>query len=176
MGIEVITSTDAINIAMDRVSSFLDDDNQRVFQILGFHGIGKRKALQNLLEKRKIIPERHQWVVLDSPAPLKKSITKKPNSVHLWDDVFQSIIMDKEISSFFAALANRQVDFDGKFILVAADSEFPNFKFPDLPGVHIHMSAEDTIAQAIKCLRDRGAPEVLIENSIRNMLSYFENK
>jgi len=171
--IETITDADAIDAAMEHVESFLKDPNQKVFQILGHYGIGKRKALQKLLDQHEIKPEKHKWTIIDTSKPIEECIMKHPDSIHLWDDVFRSNIMNKNVYNFFSNLASNKIQFNGKFILVANEKEFPKFKFPDLPGIHIKMSLEDTISHIVKIKKEQGVPELSIKNSIQIIKKSF---
>ena len=173
MNIEKITGSDAIEKAMKCVESFLKDPDQRVFQILGYFGIGKRTALQELFKQKGIEPVIYNLTNIDTAKYFEKRITKSPDSIHLWDDVFRSNIMNKNVSNFFKDLANNKIGFKGKFILVANEKEFSENNFPDLPGVHISMGLEDTIAHVVNVQKSHGLPEYSIRNSIQIIVKSF---
>ena len=154
--IEKVEGKDAISKAMKLVESALDTPDRRVFQILGYYGIGKRYALAELFKRRSIQPVKHHYTIIETAKPLTEKITANPNAVHLWDDVFRSNIMHPEVLQFFNGLEAGDLPFSGTFILVANDREFPEFKFPQFPGVHIELSNEDVISQLEDEMRREG--------------------
>ena len=169
MRVDVVNGPDAMAAAMKRVESFLDDGTQTVFQILGFFGIGKRTALRDLLKRRGVSPVDHAYTNMINAKQIAKLIKEHPDSVHLWDDVFRSNIMHPDVIRFFKDLMNRGIKFNGKFLLVANDVEFPGYEFPDLPGVHIALNKEETMTLVVKRMRDRGKDDASIRRAIRNL-------
>ncbi|TVR02303.1 MAG: hypothetical protein EA403_09080 [Spirochaetaceae bacterium] len=161
--IKTVEGKAAIADAMKMVESALDTPERRVFQILGYYGIGKRRALAELLEKRSIKPVEHHYAVIESATPLEAKIAADPAAVHLWDDVFRSNIMHPEVLQFFVDLEAGVLPFTGTCILVANDQEFPQFRFPPLPGVHIRLSNEEMIAHLEEEMKRRGQTDRAME-------------
>lgn len=135
----------AIFDAMQLVESFLEDPEQRIYFITGYYGIGKRTALKELFDKKGIQPIIHNYTQLSDPRPILQKLSEFEDKIHLWDDVFYSNLNPK-VMRVLQDLAQSKTTFKGKFILVANDQEFPNLKFPDLPGVWINISNADMIS------------------------------
>jgi hypothetical protein len=60
-------------------------------------------------------------------------------SYYYYQDIGLKPIMPPLVRAYLKKLANGETSFRGKMIIVANDLEFPNFQFPELPGVWIEM-------------------------------------
>ena len=140
MELQKLTGGNAIDEAMELVAQFLDDPDQRVIFITGRYGIGKRTALSRLFAEKNITPKVFlNFPGLDDETLIEKQLLEFPTAVHLWGDAFETSIMPPLVRAYLKKLSNGETSFRGKMIIVANDLEFPNFQFPELPGVWIEM-------------------------------------
>ena len=140
MDIVKLTDENAIEAMQNHVERALDDPEIRVFQVLGNFGIGKRTALRSVFDDRNIVTVEHHYTILETAKPIADKVAAHPNAIHLWDDVFRSNIMHSEVLSAFQGLQDGTIAFNGTFLLVANDREFPDGDFPPFPGVHIEFA------------------------------------
>lgn len=168
MSIKEVTGSDAVKQAMKEVRAVLDDPERRVFQIIGYQNIGKRRGVRGLLEERGIDPVYHSYTDIDYAEPIAAKVKSQPQAVHLWEKVYASNILHPEVLGFFKQLQDGEVPFEGTFLLVANDSEFRGRELPDLPGVLIKMTVEQTLARIEEILKEDGYDEMKIENVLGN--------
>jgi len=50
---------------------------------------------------------------------------------------------------------------------------FTKYEFPDLPGIHIKMSMEDTISHIVNIKKEQDVPELSIKNTIQKIKKSF---
>jgi hypothetical protein len=79
--------------------------------------------------------------------------------------------MHEEVFNFFKDLDEGNIPFNGKFILVANDREFPGFNFPDLPGVHIRLKKEEILNLVGRKMKEDGADDLRLKLMMRNINS-----
>ncbi|MFA5544664.1 MAG: hypothetical protein WDA14_03345 [Sphaerochaetaceae bacterium] len=128
----------AITDALKLVDTFLNDPHQHVFLLLGIYGIGKRDGVRELLNKYDTRIIEHGYVSGEAEI-IRNKIDKFNSSIHLWDDVFASCLLDKKVIKLFNSLSNNTIEFSGKFILIANDAEFHDKPIPNLPGAWIQV-------------------------------------
>lgn len=150
MDIVKLSDENAIETMMTRVERALDDPEIRVFQVLGYFGIGKRTAVRSVFDERDIDPIEHDYTILETEKPIVEKIAAYPDAIHLWDDVFRSNIMRPEVLSAFEKIHNGAIDFNGTFLLVANDKEFPDRDFPPFPGVHVEFKNNEALLQHLE--------------------------
>ncbi|MFW6215640.1 MAG: hypothetical protein ACOC45_06805 [Alkalispirochaetaceae bacterium] len=168
MSIKPVTGANAVEEAMEAVRSALNDPEQRVFQLIGYQNIGKRNGVRRILEEEGAKVLWHNYTHIDYAEPIAKKVTTHPQVNHVWEKVYASNILHPEILDFFQRLQAGEITFEGTFILVANEDEFWGKNMPDLPGVQIKMSVDETLAQIEKNLEKEGAGEKRIENVLAN--------
>lgn len=170
MDIVKLSDEDAIETMQRHVERALDDPEIRVFQVLGKFGIGKRTALRSVFDERDIEPIEHHYTILETTKPIVEKIAAYPDAIHLWDDVFRSNIMHPEVLSVFQGLHNGTITFNGTFLLVANDREFPDGDFPPFPGVHIDFEDLPVLLKHLEQqMRLKGQPDFAIRARLGNL-------
>lgn len=173
MKIVKLSDNNSIETMKSHVAHAIDNPEIRVFQILGFFGIGKRTAIRGLFDDRKIVPVEHNYTIIETAKPIVEKITKYPDAIHLWDDVFSSNIMHPEVLSAFQRIQNGGIDFNGTFLLVANDQEFTEDDFPPFPGVHINFDDITVLLSHLeRQMRREGEPDSTIRYHLRNVYEW----
>jgi len=142
---EIISGPDALEAMREIAGEVVLGSSPNVFLIIGPYGIGKKAALLEVFKEMKVQTVLHHYTIINCAEPLEKAIREYPDSVHLWNDVFYSNIMEEEVSGFFRKLAQGEYDFNGVFFLVAHENEFLNRTLPDLPGIKLEMDNQDIL-------------------------------
>ncbi len=177
MDIVKLPDENAIETMKTHVEHAMDNPEIRVFQILGYFGIGKRTALRTLFDDRDIVPVEHDYTIIETATPIVDKVTKFPNAIHLWDDVFRSNIMHPEVLSAFQRIQDGTIEFNGTFLLVANDQEFPDGDFPPFPGVHIEFDNVEVLLQHLeRIMRRDGHTESAIRRGLANVARWTEEK
>ena len=138
----MLTIADAIK-HLDR---FIESPDGAVFQIVGPTGIGKRTAVRKLLQDRNIKAVEHQYTIVESATPLKRSIEAHNHSIHFWGDLSRSNLVDSGALYMLKEVEEKPRWFCGKFILTMDDTERQDEQYYDLPGVAIEMTNEDILS------------------------------
>lgn len=178
MGIPKLTDENALELMKTHVERALDDHSVRVFQVLGYYGIGKRTAIRSLLSDRGIDPIEHDYTIIETGRPIADKIAAHPDAIHIWDDVFRSNVMHPEVLSVLEKIQDGTIQFNGTFLLVANDQEFPEQVFPPFPGVHVHFANFEVLLQHLKRqMIEQGLPETSIRHALQNtMRSMMDQK
>jgi hypothetical protein len=126
MNIIRLTEDDAIELMADHVDRAIRNPEIRVFQILGYFGIGKRTAIRQLFERNGIEPVEHDYTILETDRPIVDKVAAYPSAVHVWDDVFRTNILYPDVLSALQKIQDGSIPFQGTFLLIANDQEFPD--------------------------------------------------
>ena len=176
MDIVKLTDKNAIEKMRTRVERALDDPQVRVFQIFGRFGIGKRTAIHALFHDRGILPVEHNYTIIETGKPVVDKVVAYPHAIHLWDDVFHSNIMHPEVLSAFQKIQDGTIEFNGTFLLVANDHEFPNYEFPPFPGVHIEFAEITVLLEHLEPqMRSKGHSEGAIYHRLQSAVLSTKN-
>lgn len=170
MDIVRLTGENAIAEMQSHVERVLDDHHIRVFQILGYFGIGKRTAIRQLFERNGIEPVEHDYTILENDRPIVDKVAAYPSAVHVWDDVFRSNILYPDVLSALQKIQDGSIPFQGTFLLIANDQEFPEQGFPPFPGVHIDFEDDAMLLNHLeRQMRREGQPESVIRHGLSNV-------
>jgi hypothetical protein len=105
--------------------------------------------------------------------PIVDKIMEHPAAVHLWDDVFHSIVMHPAVLSTIRKIQDGTIQFDGTFLLVANDQEFPDGNFPPFPGVRVDFEDNIVLLEHLeRQMRLKQLPESMISHGLRNVAQW----
>jgi hypothetical protein len=170
MNIIRLTEDDAIELMADHVDRAIRNPEIRVFQILGYFGIGKRTAIRQLFDRYGFEPVEHDYTILETDRPIVDKVAAYPSAVHVWDDVFRTNILYPDVLSALQKIQDGSIPFQGTFLLIANDQEFPDHGFPPFPGVHIDFEDDPVLLNHLeRQMRREGQPESAIRHRLSNV-------
>ena len=140
-----LNGKDALKDAAKLIERFLKNPEKKIFFISGYFGPGKKYLVEKLCSKKEITPIEHRYTLISTSGPILRKIKEFPQELHLWKDVYRSSLMHPEILQIFRDIENGTIPFEGKFILVANDYDFPPYSLPPLPGISINMNNLDIL-------------------------------